>query len=84
MAESIDFIPQQMLPPGTDHLPRGRTADRAAGQQGETRIVDVVQMKDAFDPADQHEDAGQKASLQRAVLITEALLGDLPPAEHLR
>ena len=84
MAEAIDFIPQQMFPPGSDVVPRRRAARGAAGQHAEAGIVDFVQMKDAFDPADRHEHAGQKTTLQRTVLVRETLPGDVPPMEHLR
>ena len=53
------------------------------GQQGKARIVHLFQMKDAFQTDDQHQDAGQKTSPERAVIIGETLLGDVPPAEHL-
>ena len=40
-------------------------------------------MKDAFDAHDRHEHTGQKTTLERAVVIGETGLGDVPPAEHL-
>jgi len=40
-------------------------------------------MKDALQPHDQAEHAGQEAALQRSVLIGEAVSGCVEPGEHL-
>ena len=40
-------------------------------------------MKDSLHIDDEHEEAGQESTLQYAVLIAEALRGDVPPAENL-
>jgi hypothetical protein len=62
VTEAVDFVPQQILPPGTDHLSCGTTG-RIAGQHREACIVYLVQMKDAFDADQRHEDAGQETAL---------------------
>jgi hypothetical protein len=41
-------------------------------------------MKDPLKADNKHENAGQKATLERTVLIREAAPGNVPPAEHLR
>ena len=40
-------------------------------------------MKYPLQPDHRHEHAGQETTLQRVVVVGEALLRDLPPAEHL-
>jgi len=63
MTESIDFVPQQMLPPRTDQL-AGGTPTRVTRQQREAGIVHLIQMKDPFHIDDEHEEAGQKSTLE--------------------
>ena len=55
--------------------PRGITRE-----QGKARIIHLSETKDPLQIDDEHEDAGQKATLKRAVLIGEASLGNVPPA----
>lgn len=82
MTEAIDLVPQQVFPPGTDRLACG-TPTGITRQQRETGIVHLIQMKDALDIYHEHQQAGQKPTLQGAVLIGETLLGDIPPVENL-
>ena len=82
VTEAVHFVPQQMLPLRPDHLTRGIPV-WTTGQQVEAGIVHLVQVKDVFQTDDQHEDAGQKSVLKGSVVIGEALLGDVPPADHL-
>src|SRR5258708_18554572 len=80
--KSIGFIPRQMTPPGADHLPRRATA--AAGQERETTVFHVVQMKDAFQARHQPKHARQQTAIERGVVVAEARLRSLQPLQGLR
>ena len=49
VAETIDFIPRHMTPPGP-HLLTRRTLPRVPGQDRKPHVLHLFQMKDAFQP----------------------------------
>jgi hypothetical protein len=63
MTETIHFVPQQVLPPRTDQL-TGGAALGVTGQYRKARIVHLIEVKDPFHIDNEHEEAGQKSTLQ--------------------
>ena len=79
--KGIDFVPGQVPAPGADLLPR--RAGAAAGEQGEARIVHLLEMEDALQADHRGEHTGQQSALQGPVGVLEAFLGGGEPVEGL-